>query len=432
MNIQAPRGTRDLEGDLIARFQRLESVARRLFAVYGYEEIRTPMFEADELFTRSVGEVTDIVSKEMYAFTDRKGRKLALRPEGTASVARAFIEHGWASRGRTKLWYAGPMFRYERPQGGRYRQFFQVGVELLGVGTAAADLETIDLAARLLEELGIPARLRLNHLGCGECKSAYGAAVQAFFAARQEALCPDCRDRLRKNPLRVLDCKVETCRAAATGAPAIALCATCAAAETAVTAGLAQFGLEYDVDRRLVRGLDYYTGVVYEMTSAALGAQDAVLGGGRYDNLIEELGGPKTPAVGFAAGLDRLAQLLPETAAPAARRPWFYVIGLGAETQAPAAATTRLLRRVAISRGREEWVEADLQARSLKASLRRADKLAAEYAIIIGENEVVSGAATLRAMRTGAQAPLAILGRSPEEAAAAIETACGKLAAERV
>jgi histidyl-tRNA synthetase len=413
--LKTPRGTRDLSGEEVAVIAGIEDAARALAIHYGFEEIRTPIFESQSLFERSVGDETDIVAKELYRFVDRKGRPLALRPEGTAGVVRAYIEHAMAARGgATKLYYAGPMFRYERPQGGRYRQFLQIGFEFFGATGVTADFEIIDLAWRLLERLSVKAGLRVNHLGCAACREAFSRALVDHFAARREALCGDCVRRLEKKPLRLLDCKVPACRAIAGDAPSIGLCATCRAENDVLHDLLRGSGIAFTADATLVRGLDYYTGIVFEMTSAKLGAQDAVLGGGRYDNLVADLGGAAVPAVGFAVGVDRLASIiLAEPAASPPRAPLLYVIGLKPEGLAEAARLTRILRRwhekrTLAASARPDWIEMGHGERSLKARLKEADRLGAAYVAIIGEDEVANGTTMIREMGHGGQAVVAL------------------------
>jgi histidyl-tRNA synthetase len=421
--VVAPRGTRDILGAEAAAFEKIESTARDLFFYYGYTEIRTPLFESRALFERSVGDDTDIVMKELYAFQDRKGRELALRPEGTAGVVRAFIEQNiGAAGGVTKLHYSGPMFRYERPQGGRYRQFWQLGCEMFGpagptgTGIASADIEMIALATRFLERLSIPSTTKLNHLGCASCREAFSAALAAYYRGLSDQICPTCRERLERNPLRILDCKVPECRALAPYAPLLTLCGACSDHLAQVESGLARMRIPFTRNTRLVRGLDYYTGVVFEMCSDRLGAQDAVLGGGRYDRLVEELGGAATPAVGFAAGMDRLAMLMEKPEPGAERgRPFFYIVGLGADAQIEAAVVTQRLRRIYESMTlamstRPEWIEQGMRDKSLRAHLKDADRLNAAHVIIIGEDELAAKTVILREMSGGHQSIVRIAG----------------------
>lgn len=436
--LKAPRGTRDLFGSEVERFAEIEAAARSLFVHYGYREIRTPIFEDRSLFERSVGDSSDIVKKELYRFEDRKGRPLALRPEGTAGVVRAYVEARLdAERPVSRLWYAGPMFRYERPQGGRYRQFSQLGCELFGASGMAADLEILDLACRFLERLDVPSALRINHLGTASDRAGYAETLRAWFGARRDRLCPTCHERLERNPLRLLDCKVPGCREAAADAPALALGAEAEAELVELKEGLELFGIPYTIEPRLVRGLDYYTGMVFEVTSSKLGAQDAILGGGRYDGLVAELGGAATPAVGFAIGLDRLAHLL---TAPGADRPALsplvYVAGMGPVARLAASRVARLLRRAyereaMVHGARPAWVELALGDRSLRAQMKEADRLGAAYVVLMGEDEVRANAVTIRCMATGEQRLVSLSGLGDNDAIAALQGAIGALTEAR-
>ncbi len=436
--LKAPRGTRDLVGSVLERFVEIESAARSLFIHYGYREIRTPLFEDRALFERSVGDATDIVKKELYRFEDRKGRPLALRPEGTAGVVRAYIENRLdADRPVARLWYAGAMFRYERPQGGRYRQFTQLGCELFGAGGVAADLEMIELACRLLERLDVPVELKINHLGSPEDRVGYAAMLKAWFGERHEALCGTCHERLERNPLRLLDCKVPACKAVAAQAPALVLGPAARHELDQLLRGLELSRIPCTVDPRLVRGLDYYTGMVFEVTSPQLGAQDAVLGGGRYDGLVEDLGGPRTPAVGFAIGLDRLAFLLEQKLGEAASvAPLVYVVAMGESAHLPASRVARLLRRLqereALIRGaRPAWIEQSLKDRSLRAQMKEADRLGASYVAIVGEDEVAADGVTMRCMASGEQFLVSLSGLGDNEAIEALSRALEKLTVAR-
>lgn len=415
--LSAPRGTRDLYGEEMARFEAIETLARAAFSSMGYQQIRTPIFESRSLFERSVGDETDIVKKELYVFRDRKDRELALRPEGTAGVVRAYIERNMgAAGGVTKLWYSGPMFRYERPQGGRYRQFYQLGCELFGAKSAMADVEVAGLAIKILATLKINARLKINFIGCEACRRAYAESIRAFFAAKKEKLCPDCIVRLERNPLRVLDCKVETCRAERAGAPAIALCETCSAQYAEIRQGLSEMKIEYVEDASMVRGLDYYTGFVFEAVSENLGAQDAVLGGGRYDGLVAQMGGPPTPAVGFAIGMDRLASLV--AADIRVVGPFLLVIGLGAQNQWGAMDLARRLRAASVVGGTGS-VECALSEKSLKAQLKDADRRGFPFVAILGDGERERGVVTIRDMKSGEQKEIAT-GVADDELAAGV------------
>lgn len=310
MKFQAPKGTRDILPGESESWTDVEASARDILARYGYREVRTPMFESTDLFVRSVGESTDIVRKELYTFEDKGGRSLTLRPEGTASLVRAYLEHSLGhGQPMARFAYVGPMFRYERPQAGRFRQFWQIGAELFGPGGPAADAEMIDLFVAIIRGAGVPdVKVLLNSLGDDLCRPVYRERIREYFTAHADRLCGDCKERLRTNPLRILDCKVPGCQPVIEGAPSVldALCVPCREHFEGVQAALRALAIPVTVVPRLVRGLDYYTRTVFEVHAGSLGAQNAVGGGGRYDNLVEEFGGPKTPAIGFSIGTDRL------------------------------------------------------------------------------------------------------------------------------
>ena len=363
------------------------------------------MFEHTELFARGVGDTTDIVNKEMYTFLDKGGRSVTLKPEGTAGVARMFIENGLASSPLPmKSYYITPCYRYERPQAGRLREFHQFGVEIYGSPAPSADVEAIFAASAFLQKLGISAQLRLNSIGCPACRAGYNAALKEYFRPRLGEMCPACRERFEKNPLRMLDCKEEGCKAITAGAPKILdyLCPDCAAHFQKVEELLAASGIEHVVDPNIVRGLDYYTRTVFEFVSDSIGAQGTVCGGGRYDGLIAGLGGPSTPAVGFAAGLERLLLLMENTGVqfPAAPVPDIYVAGMDEASRARALSLVAALRRQDIS------AECDLMERSVKAQLKYADKLGARYVAVIGESELAEGAVNLKKMSDGSSVKL--------------------------
>jgi histidyl-tRNA synthetase len=401
VSYRAPKGTHDTLPGEVRAWQRLEAVVRSVMDRFGYEEIRTPLFEETSLFARSVGETTDIVKKEMYTFTDRRGRNLTLRPEGTAPVARAFIEHHLGRGGRlAKLFYMGPMFRYERPQAGRFRQFHQFGAEAIGSGDPTVDVDVIVLFARVLEEAGLSGlEVALNSVGDAACRPRHVAAIREALAPHRDALCPDCQERLERNPLRILDCKVPSCRALASRVPTAIdfLCEPCRAHHRAVEAGLAELGVAHRIDPNLVRGIDYYTRTAFEIHHGALGAQNALGGGGRYDGLIAELGGSATPGIGFAAGMERILTALGETVA--APRASVAVIALGAAEEAAARRFLYRLRRVAPA----ELVAGDA---GLGKKLRAANDLGARYAVIFGEEETRLGRPLLKDMTSGDQSPL--------------------------
>jgi len=401
--IHGIKGVKDILPDEIGRWQAIESAARRLSRLYGFREIRVPIFELTELFARSIGASTDIVEKEMYTFPDRDGKSLTLRPEGTAGVVRAFIEHNLsASPTLQKFFYVGPMFRHERPQAGRLRQFHQFGVESYGNPGALADVEVISLLWRFLTELQLPGlTLEMNSLGELSDRTAYTAVLLAFLQQRKERLCENCRRRMETNPLRVLDCKVPECKAATAEAPKItdSLSIQSRAHFDQVLNGLRDLGIPFVLNPRLVRGLDYYTLTTFEVTSQHLGAQNAVGAGGRYDGLVEVLGGPKTPAIGFAVGLERVSLMLPDSILPV--DPQLLVVAAFGSQGLPVG--VRLLYDL---RGLGVQAEMDSRATSLKAHLRQADRMKASYVVMIGDDEVLKGQLLLRNMVTKEQEEL--------------------------
>lgn len=379
-------GTRDLLPDEIASWQFVEEQARRIFHRYGFLEIRTPIIEATELFARGIGRDTDIVGKEMYTFTDQSRRSVTLRPEATASVVRAYLQSAMhRAGGVTKLYYIGPMFRHEKKQKGRWRQFYQIGAETLGTDHPAADAEMIETALRLLETLGVRARLLINSVGCSRCRPPYLERLRKELHGRLSELCEDCRRRAATNSLRVFDCKVEGCQPQIQGLPAITdhLCGDCAGHFAGVQQHLEDAGIAYELAPRLVRGLDYYVRTAFEIVSGELGAQNAIAGGGRYDGLSEILGGPPVGGLGFALGLDRLVMILPrERAAEWEWRPDLFLAYLGETAFRRALDIARDLRR----RGHACYV--DFSAGSLKSQLRLANKLKAGHVLIIGDEEL--------------------------------------------
>ena len=404
-NFSAIRGVHDILPCDSNRWQAIERAATTLFAAFGFHEIRLPIFEPTELFARSIGETTDIVEKEMYTFTDRSGESLTLRPEGTASAVRAFLEHHLSSvQPITKLYYWGPMFRYERPQKGRFRQFYQIGAETIGSSSAGVDVELLSYLHLFFTKLRITGlTLELNSLGDQSCRPGYRRTLQQFLEARQDELCEHCRRRTLTNPLRVLDCKNESCRKATSDAPVIAdhLCGACTDHFMEVTQGLEALKVPFSLNARLVRGLDYYTRTTFEWTSAALGAQNSVAAGGRYDGLIELLGGPSTPAIGFALGMERLVLLLPpDTGHPAPVD--LFVAALGSR----AVSWVRPLIQALRSDGYR--VETDYDESSLKSQMRRADKLDARWVCIVGENELQAGQAVIKNLQTKVQETVAV------------------------
>ncbi|MCP9472650.1 MAG: histidine--tRNA ligase [Nitrospira sp.] len=397
--IKGIKGVKDVLPEETPRWRLIEETARRWADLYGFREIRVPIFEVTELFARSIGASTDIVEKEMYTFQDRDGTSLTLRPEGTAGTVRAYIEHNRAADPTPqKFFYSGPMFRHERPQAGRLRQFHQFGVESFGMADPRADVEVIALLWRILSDLKLPAlTLEINNLGSAEDRAAYRPRLVEFLRTVAGALCVNCRRRLDTNPLRVLDCKVPGCRAATESAPRLAdsLSNEARAYFAGVLNGLDSIGISYHLNHRLVRGLDYYCLTTFEVTSTALGAQNAVGAGGRYDGLIEALGGPPTPAVGFAMGLERIALMLPQTGDfPSPRSTAVYVAGFGVSGAPAGFSALEELRLAGIS------AVTDFRATSLKSHLRQADRLAVGFTLIIGDDEVDKGQGILRDMNT--------------------------------
>lgn len=388
--LSAPRGTRDVLPPESLLWQWIEDTSHQLFQRYHYHEIRTPLFEGTELFARGLGEATDIVSKEMYTFTDRGDRSLTLRPEGTAGVVRAYLQGALGHKlpSPVKLWYAGPMFRYERPQAGRQRQFHQVGVEVLGSSDPMADAEVIVLAADIFAALRVEGlRVELNSLGCEVCRPRYREQLVTYFDAHVAGYCATCQERMRTNPLRVLDCKTPECKELNREAPSLqeVLCEDCRTHQARVLDYLAAARVEVRLNPRLVRGLDYYSRTVFEIISEhGLGAQDTVCAGGRYDRLVEECGGPATPAVGWAFGEERLALLLKEQTP--VDRVDVYLMPLGPEAERRAFELAHQLRRsFALS------VEVAMGARKLKKQLEQADRLKARWGLILGEAEMAAG-----------------------------------------
>jgi len=382
VKFQVPRGTRDILPGEVERWQWLEERTRGVMALYGYREVRTPFFEATDLFVRSVGEATDIVRKELYTFQDRKGRSLTLRPEGTAPLVRSYLENP-SLRAETpaRLYYLGPMFRYERPQAGRYRQFWQIGAELLGSARPEADAEMIDLFRAILGDMGLrDVTVLLNSLGDAVCRPRYREAIRAYFKQHEGELCGDCRERLETNPLRILDCKVPSCAPVIAGAPSVldSLCPECAEHFEAVKGALQALTIRFEVSPRLVRGLDYYTRTVFEIHAANLGAQNAVGGGGRYDQLVKDFGGPDTPAIGFSIGMERLLMAIGEEAVPRAPRADVCVVALEPGAAMEAQVVARALRALSAF-----TVLVDVSGRSANAQMKWASKTEARWAVFV-------------------------------------------------
>jgi len=418
MAYKAPRGTRDVLPDESWKWQRVEGVFRDTADRFGYREIRFPVFEETELFARGIGDATDIVRKEMYSFEDRKGRSLTLRPEGTAGTVRAFIEHNMGRGSRlTKLYYFCPMFRYERPQAGRYRQFWQWGLEAIGSMNPVVDAEIIHFSVNLFESLGLAgATARVNSAGCPTCTPAYNELLRKELEGSLDEFCEDCRVRYERNPRRMFDCKNKHCLALLSDAPSIleSLCDECNEHFAGVQDYLKKMSVSFTVDTSMARGLDYYTKTVFEVHYEGLGAQSALCGGGRYDALVEELGGSPTPACGVSGGVERALTALEDMGVISGDEPApaVYIVSLGDEADLVAAKVAAELRKTVS-------VETDYQGRSLKAQMKEAGKLGASHVVIIGEDELARGVAVVKDMAAHAQEEL------PLDSVA--ETLAGKL-----
>lgn len=403
MAMQRPKGTQDLLPGTIEKWHYLEDTIRSVCRDYGYEEIRTPMFEATELFQRGVGETTDIVKKEMYTFTDKGDRSQTLRPEGTASVCRAYVENKMQGLPQpVKLYYIGPMFRYERPQAGRLRQFHQFGIEVLGADKPVVDAEVISLVWDMCQRLGLAGlEVQINSVGCPTCRAEHKQKLQDFLRPRLGELCQDCQSRFERNPMRILDCKNPSCQVVTAGAPTTTdtLCSDCSGHFNQLQELLKAAGVVYKINPRLVRGLDYYRKTAFEVIAEDIGAQSAVCGGGRYDGLVEEIGGPATAGIGFAMGLERLVAILdaqkklPEFET----RQFASVVALGEKAEAEGFKLLSELRRAGIPSGM------DLLGRSLKAQLKASDREGARLAVILGEDELARGVAVVRNLVLGEQ-----------------------------
>jgi len=404
--IQLIRGFKDILPEESALWQHVENTARALFEDFGFKEIRPPVLEKTDLFKRSIGEDTDIVEKEMYTFPDRKGDLLTLRPEATASVVRSYIQHKmYATDPIRKMYTIGPMFRRERPQKGRYRQFYQINAEVFGIESPYIDAQLIFMLVTLFSKLSVTdISAHINSLGCPECRPNFRKALSDLLASKQDLLCENCTRRSERNPLRVLDCKVPACREAVADAPSIIdyLCPDCADHFDTVQAMLVKQGVRFEVDKRLVRGLDYYTRTTFEIQTGSLGAQSAVAGGGRYDGLVKALGGPAHPAIGFAIGFDRLVEIIGLNKESLDKKPAVFIAALGDEGIQKAYLWANDLCMAGIP------TEVDFSGKSLKSLMKRANKMKAAYVLIVGENELEQGIAVLRDMKTKEQHSLSI------------------------
>ncbi len=399
--IKRPKGTFDILPDDAAKWHFVEDTARRIADIYGYGEIRTPIFESTKLFTQGVGASTDIVNKEMYTFEDRAGRSISLRPEVTVNVVRAYLENSLGKKEKfVKLYYLGPIFRYEKPQACRFRQHHQFGIEAIGSAEPALDAEVVEILMRLYGELGLAGLSAVvNSVGCKKCRPAYNGKLRSYLKGKMDVLCADCHRRAEKNPLRVFDCKQHLCSATIAQAPKIIgnLCGECRKHFDTFCEILGEMGIEYKVKPELVRGLDYYTRTAFEIISEDLGAQNAVGGGGRYDDLVELLGGAPTPAIGFGTGLERILMLMKNRKAeiPEEGKLTAYVAAWKDEGRKAARELLGSLRRAGIA------ADTDYNMSSLKSQLRRANKLAVQFVILVGQDEVKRGKARLKSMATG-------------------------------
>jgi histidyl-tRNA synthetase len=403
MLTQAPKGTKDVLPSEVYKWQYVEGIIRELCALHGYREIRTPGFEHTELFERGVGETTDVVQKEMYTFKDKGGRSITLKPEGTSPAVRAFIEHSIFNDPQpTKVFYFTPCFRYEKPQSGRLREHHQFGVEAFGTSDPSVDAEIINIAVMLYDRLGVGnLEVRINSVGCPKCRAEYNKKLKEYLGAKLSNLCDTCKDRYDKNPMRIIDCKEEKCKAQLTDVPLMLdnVCEECSEHFEGLKKSLEILGLNYVVDPKIVRGLDYYTKTAFEIVSRDIGAQGTVCGGGRYDGLIEECGGPSTPGIGFGLGLERLLLVLESQGIeiPVPTYMDVYIANMGKEAAEEALKQINLLRKAGIK------AEKDYMGRSLKAQMKYANKINASYVVVLGEEEIKSGRIKVKDMKTGSE-----------------------------
>ncbi len=397
--IQKPKGTKDILPDEVYKWQYIEKVVKEIFENNGMKEIRVPVFEHTELFLRGVGETTDVVQKEMYTFEDKGGRSITLRPEGTAGVVRSYIENGMSSKTTPlKLWYEMAMYRYENVQKGRYREFRQLGTEIIGSGSYLADVETILIASKIFEKLNIPnIKLYINSIGCPTCRAKYQEALRNFIRPNLDRYCDTCKTRFEKNPMRILDCKEKTCKELNQGAPVIIdyLCEECSKHFENTKKMLNELEINFEIDSSIVRGLDYYTKTVFEFVSEDDGL--TVLGGGRYDGLVKEIGGQDTPAVGFAVGIERLLEVFERynKGTVKDKKMDIYIANIGDKSNV---CVTKLVDEL---QSKGIYVERDICQRSLKAQFKYADKKGAKYVITVGDDEVISNKAKMKNMETG-------------------------------
>lgn len=400
---KAPKGTFDVVPKDVNKWQTIEHTALEIATLFGFKEIRTPIFEHTELFLRSVGDTTDVVQKEMYTFTDKGNRSITLRPEGTAGVVRAAVENGLVNDALPlKVCYFDNCFRYERPQAGRSREFVQFGVEVFGADSPSADAEVISLANEIFSSLGVKnLSLELNSIGCKQCRPKYHEALTAYFQSKKDELCPTCLERLKTNPMRLLDCKVDSCKEISKDAPVIIdyICEDCKEHFDLLCKSLSLMGISYTINPKIVRGLDYYTRTVFEFVSNEIGAQGTVCGGGRYDGLVKEIGGPDVSGLGFAIGLTRLILLMEaqNAAFMEEHKCDLYIAPMGKEAALKATAITHILRQEGF------FAETDIVGRSLKAQMKYADKINAAFSLVLGDNEIQSGKAMIKNMKTSQQ-----------------------------
>jgi histidyl-tRNA synthetase len=406
LSIKALKGFKDILPDEVGLWQMIEGKARDIFQRYGFEEIKVPILEKTELFVRTIGESTDIVEKEMYTFADRNGASITMRPEGTASVIRSYIENGLYVRGSVqRLYTIGPMFRHERPQKGRLRQFHQMSVEVLGSEQAMLDAEVMAMAWLLLQEIGLKASLEINSLGCPACRPSYKEALQSFVKERIAYLCEDCKRRSDANPLRVLDCKSDNCQDQYTSAPSIIehLCEDCSQHFAAAKQGLDLLGVPYSVNPSMVRGLDYYTRTAFELITTELGAQGAIGAGGRYDGLVKQLGGPDVPGIGFAMGIERLVMLLGQKEKRASKTGLdLFLVTPGEAAYEKGFQLLQTLRILGVR------AMTDHEGRSMKNQMKQANKQQARFVLILGDNELESRVVVLKDMLSGEQETVAL------------------------
>ena len=395
------KGIQDILPPAISQWQKVEQTAKDVFSVYGFQELRAPIIESTDIFIRSIGETTDIVEKEMYTFSDKAGRSITLRPEGTAPVVRCYVQNRlYDLPSPQKFFYSGPMFRYERPQKGRFRQFYQIGVEALGTSDPKLDAEILFMLRLFLERIGLEGlSFEVNSIGCEKCRPDYKKALLNFLSGKIDEFCPDCKRRYTFNPLRILDCKVKECIKLRVGAPKVTdfLCNDCREHFDALLSLLRLHNFPHIINPDMVRGLDYYTRTTFEVTSTKLGAQNTVAAGGRYDRLVEEFGGPPTPAIGFAMGMERIVELLNALDRLKIPAPRVFIATIGAPAEKVGLILAERLR------GKGFWVEINYASSSLRSQLRKADRLSSAYVFMLGDDEISSGKIKWKRLSDGSQ-----------------------------